>query len=133
MSEGKKYLLVGQYTPPDKEGKGEIIKREFYGQGKIFKSDECFYDIEHPERVCYIPEKSDTTYSRLSFLEICNRQTDLAEELYEAVDWQHPETLIEDWFRNGELDTCKQCGKMFNCYGETKCPYCGATYKGGND
>jgi hypothetical protein len=66
-------------------------------------------------------------------LNICNGQTDLAEEVYETVDWQHPETLIEDWEKNGELDTCKACGKMFNCYGETKCPYCGAEYKGGEE
>ena len=104
MSDRKEYLLVGSYTPPDESGKGEVINREFYGQGMIFKSDEAFYDTEHPDRVCYIPELSDTKYS-----------------------------LLEDWFRNGELDTCKECGKMFNCYGETKCPYCGAEYEGGND
>lgn len=122
---------IGKYIPPDKEGGGEVIEREFYGQGMIFKSDEAFYDTEHPDRVCYIPELSDTTYSRNDFLRACNDQTDLAEELYEAVDWQHPETLLEEWEREGELDTCKECGKMFNCYEETECPYCGAAYEGG--
>ena len=50
------YLKIGSYTPPDNDGKGEKIIREFYGQGMIFKSDEAFYDTEHPDRVCYIPE-----------------------------------------------------------------------------
>lgn len=122
---------IGKYIPPDEEGEGEVIEREFYGQGMIFKSDEAFYNTEHPDRVCYIPELSDTTYSRNDFLRACNDQTDLAEELYEAVDWQHPETLLEEWEREGELDTCMECGKMFNCYGETECPYCGAAYEGG--
>ena len=133
MSEEKDYLLVGSYIPPDENEKGEEIKREVYGQGMIFKSDEAFYDWQHPDRVCYIPELSDSTYTRNSFLAICNDQTELAEELYEAVDWQHPETLLEEWFQGGELDTCEACGKMFNCYGETKCPYCGAAYEGNNE
>ena len=50
-----------------------------------------------------------------------------------ALDWQHVSSLLEDWQRNGELDTCKECGKMFNCYGVTKCPYCGADYEGGDE
>lgn len=132
MSEKKKYLKVGSYTPPNGDGNGGKIAREFYRQGVIFKNDEAFYDTEHPDRVCYIPELSDSTYTRTSFLEICNNQTELAEELYEAVDWQHPETLLEDWFRNGEVDTCKKCGKMFDCYEETKCPHCGAAYEDDN-
>lgn len=130
MSMSDKNLMVGKYIPPDEEGQGEVISREFYGQGMIFKSDEAFYDSEHPERVCYIPELSDSTYTRKDFLAMCNDQTDLAEELYEAVDWQHPETLLDEWERHGELDTCENCGKMFNCYGAEKCPYCGAEYKG---
>lgn len=130
MSMSDKNLMVGKYIPPDKEGQGEVISREFYGQGMIFKSDEAFYDSEHPERVCYIPELSDSTYTRKDFLAMCNDQTDLAEELYEAVDWQHPETLLDEWERHGELDTCENCEKMFNCYGAEKCPYCGAEYKG---
>lgn len=126
MSE--EYLKVGEYIPPDKSGKGEQIKREFYGQGMIFKSDEAFYDTEHPDRVCYIPEGSDTKYTRNSILQECNGQTDLAEEVYEALDWQHVNSLLDDWFGNGELDTCKKCGKMFNCYGVVRCPYCGENY-----
>lgn len=99
------YIKVASYTPPDENGGGEKIVREFYGQGMIFKSDEAFYDTEHPDRVCHIPELSDTKYTRNS-------------------------SLLEDWFRNGELGACKECGKIFNCYGKTKCPYCGAKYEG---
>ena len=47
--------------------------------------------------------------------------------------WEYVSSLLEDWQRNGELDTCKECGKMFNCYGVTKCPYCGADYEGGDE
>lgn len=124
-----KYLLVGSYTAPDSNGEGEKIVREFYGQGMIFKSDEAFYDTEHPDRVCYIPELSDTKYTRNGILQECNGQTDLAEEVYEALDWQHVSSLLDEWRTGGELDYCRECGKMFNCYGKGKCPYCGAEYE----
>lgn len=124
-------VLVGSYTPPDENGEGEKIVREFYGQGHIFKDEDAFY--HRPDDPCYIPELSDTVYTRNSILQECNQQDDLAEEVFEALDWQHVSSLLEDWQRNGELDTCKECGKMFNCYGATKCPYCGADYEGGDE
>lgn len=124
-------VLVGSYTPPDENGEGEKIVREFYGQGHIFKDEDAFY--HRPDDPCYIPELSDTVYTRNSILQECNQQDDLAEEVFEALDWQHVSSLLEDWQRNGELDTCKECGKMFNCYGVTKCPYCGADYEGGDE
>jgi hypothetical protein len=124
-------VLVGSYTPPDENGEGEKIVREFYGQGHIFKDEDAFY--HRPDDPCYIPELSDTVYTRNSILQECNQQDDLAEEVFEALDWQHVSSLLEDWQRNGELDTCKECGKMFNCCGVTKCPYCGTDYEGGDE
>ena len=66
------------------------------------------------------------------FLEVCNCQQDLADELFEGVDWQHPESLKEDWFVNGEWVECEGCGKIIN-YGDgcndTKCPNCGRKVK----
>lgn len=35
-------VLVGSYTPPDENGEGEKIVREFYGQGHIFKDEDAF-------------------------------------------------------------------------------------------
>lgn len=95
------------------------------------EDEDAFY--HRPDDPCYIPELSDTVYTRNSILQECNQQDDLAEEVFEALDWQHVSSLLEDWQRNGELDTCKECGKMFNCYGVTKCPYCGADYEGGDE
>lgn len=133
MSEKKDDLKVGIYIPPDDDGNGEKIVREFYGQGMIFKNDEAFYDIENPERACYIPELSDSVYTRKSFLDMCNNQPEIAEELYQSVDWQHPETLLEEWEIHGEIDTCRMCGKLFDSYGVVKCPHCGTKYEGGKE
>ena len=55
-------LKVGSYTPPDENGEGEKIVREFYGQGHIFKDEDAFY--HRPDDPCYIPELSDTVYTR---------------------------------------------------------------------
>lgn len=76
---------------------------------------------------CYITELSDSVYTE-DFLNICLGKQDLADELFEGVDWQQPETLMEDWLRNNECVICKGCGKLVN-YGDgcndKKCPYCG--------
>ncbi len=122
-------VIIGSYTPPDENGNGEIIKRVFFRQGKIFKDYGAFYN--NPEEVCYIPELSDTTYTGNNIRGMCNNQEDMAEELFEQLDWQHPESLKEDWLVTGEWDYCDKCGKLFDCYGKTKCPHCGSDYNGG--
>lgn len=131
MSENKEYLKIGSYTPPDKDGEGEQIERGWYRQGMIFKDEEAFFN--RPDDVCYIPELSDTVYTRNDILRECNGQEDIAEEVFQTVDWQHISSLLEDWQVNGEIDTCEKCGKIFNCYGVDKCPYCGEEYKGGEE
>lgn len=107
---------------------GNILKlvREYYGQGMIFKDWEAYQN--RPEAPCYVPELSDTVYCQNDFLRICNGQEDLAEQLFEGCDWQHPETLIEDWKVNDEWFVCEKCGWITDAGGEeiTKCPKCGA-------
>lgn len=103
-----------------------IIHREFYGQGMIFKDEEAYRT--NKDKPCYAPELSDSVYTGNDFLELCNCQEDLADELFEEVDWQHPESLKEDWFVNNEWVECKKCGRIID-YGDgcndKKCPSCG--------
>lgn len=121
------FLKVGSYTPPDENGDGEKIVREFYGQGMIFKDEYAFY---HEAKVpCYVPELSDTVYTREDFLRICNDQDDIAEVVFGAVDWQHPETYLDEQYAEGEMATCKACGKIFLSYDVKNCPHCGAEVK----
>ena len=92
----------------------------------IFKDEDAYKN--HKDKPCYVPELSDSVYTGNDFLEMCNCQEDLADELFEGVDWQHPESLKEDWFVNNEWVECKGCGKIVD-YGDgcndTKCPHCG--------
>ena len=116
-------LKIGSIEDNDGE---YVIHREFYRQGMIFKDEEAYKF--HKDQPCYSPELSDSVYTGNDFLEVCNCQQDLADELFEGVDWQHPESLKEDWFANGEWVECEGCGKIIN-YGDgcndTKCPNCG--------
>ena len=127
--EKKEYLKIGEYIPADEEnGTPEAISRDYYRQGCIFKDEEAYLDEEHPDRICYIPELSDSLYSRQDFLDMCRGQTEFADELFEGCDWQHPESLMNDWFVNNEWVECRYCGRLIN-YGDgcndTKCPNCG--------
>ena len=122
----KHYLKVGNYTPATANAEA-VIEREYYGQGFIFKDEEAFYT--GLDKVCYIPELSDNTYTRQDFLDLMDGQEALAQSLFERVDWQHPETLLQEDYVNGEYDDCQECGRMFACYEKVQCPHCGAAYK----
>ena len=119
-------LKIGIYKP-ETDTEDEVIEREYFRQGFIYKDEEAYKNSF--DKVCYIPELSDNVYTHQNFLDMCDDQEELASELFGAVDWQHPETLIEDWYVNGEWDTCQECNRMFSCYGETECPHCHAKYE----
>lgn len=107
-------------------GGERTIHREWYEQGFIFKDEEAYRF--HKDKPCYVPELSDQIYTGNDFLKLCNGQGEFADELFEYVDWEHPESAIDDWVVNGEWVKCKRCGKFVN-YGDgcndTKCIFCG--------
>lgn len=120
----KSYLMIGSYIP-ETEDQEAVIDREYYRQGWIFKDEEAF--LHHPERVCYVPELSDAAYTRQDFLAMCNGQEELAEFLFEMVDWQSPETLKSELLATYEIDFCPVCKKYYFMQGEQiPCPICGA-------
>lgn len=106
------------------------ISRGGFGQGWVFKSWKNWYAADNQIPV-YVPELSDTVYTRDKITSICKGQEDVAEIMFLALDWQHPETLLEDWFYNDELTECPSCGKLLETFltdGITRqkiCPYCG--------
>lgn len=98
-----------------------IIHRAPYGQGYVYKNWKAY---QSGKGICYVPELSDTTYDRNDFVQLCNGQYDIAQEVFESVDWQHPETYLDELFRDEEIDICESCGKWFWSYGLTECPHC---------
>lgn len=121
MSEN--YLKVGSYTPETADT-GAAIERGYYRQGWIFKDEEAF--LYRPDQVCYVPELFDGAYTRQDFLDMCNGQEEFARECFYAVDWQSPETWIDEQYRNNEWQYCPHCRKIYDMAGEEKpCPVCG--------
>ena len=117
------YLKIGSYTEATDETPA-IIEREYYGQGYIFKDDEAFNN--HYDKPCYIPELSDTVYTKQDFINMCGGREDFAEICFEFVDWQHPESWIDEQFTNGEWDECPACNYYFSLYSDPKpCEKCG--------
>ena len=68
-------LQIGKYTPAQ-NGRDALIQREFYGQGYIVKDEAAF--LSHPDKVCYVPELSDTPYTHNDILALCDGQEALA-------------------------------------------------------
>lgn len=119
----KIYLKVGGYTPVN-GGREAVIDREYYIQGWIFKDEEAF--LLHPDQVCYVPELFDNAYTRQDFLDMCNGQEEIARECFYAVDWQSPETWLNEQFDTYEMDFCPICQKIYCMMGEQiPCPECG--------
>lgn len=99
-----------------------IVEKEYHGQGCIYKNFEAFE--KKTDEVCYVPELTDEDtveegYKYKDFVELaqsfidenedvkeyCEESKtsaeDIATELFQAVDWQHPSTLIDEWQNSG--------------------------------
>jgi hypothetical protein len=87
-------MKIGNITYND-DGTIKDIEKEFWGQGYIFKDYDAY--ANEPNKVCYVPELSDTVYTRNNFVEICKGNEAEAYFLFDMVDWQHPETEYEEF------------------------------------
>ena len=124
----KSYLKIGSYTP-ETEDTEAVIDRGYYRQGWIVKDEEAFRI--HPDRVCYVPELSDTAYTREDYMGLCNEQEKFAAECFYAVDWQHPETWIDEQYKYDEWGRCERCQQIYDMGGEPcPCPICGTPPEG---
>lgn len=120
--EMKKRDVIGEYIPA-KDGQPAQIDRDWLNQGFVFKDRKAYENDK--SAVCYVPELSDTAYTGQDFLDMCNGQQEIADLVFENVDWQHPETYLDEIYDEGEIEKCS-CGKWYLSYNVDKCPYCGA-------
>ena len=103
---------------------GDYFERDYYCQGFIFKDEEAF--LHSLKRICYVPELSDARYNREAFMKICNEQENFTRECFYAVDWQHPETWVEEQYLNNEWGWCNHCRMIYDMFGDIRpCPKCG--------
>lgn len=101
-----------------------IIKLErgplFQGWG--FKDTDAFE--HHLDAPCYVPELFDIAYTKKDILTLCDNQESIARKIFYQLDWQAPETLLDEELRDGELCVCEHCGRMYECYRWDRCPHC---------
>jgi len=107
----KEYLKVGEYIP-DEHGAFDVIKREFYGKGYIFKDEETFYN--HYAEPCYVPELFDMEYTREDIVCLCHGNEFLAEICFDMLNGQIPEVWIRERFANGEWARCPTCDYWYS-------------------
>ena len=112
----KNYIIIGEILE-----NGEIVKG-LTDQGMVFKNPRAFY--EKLNEVCYIPELSDTKYTYQDFLNMANGNENIARILFDTVDWQCPETLLDEYLREDELHICTKCNEMYKSYQVEHCPKC---------
>lgn len=122
-----KYKVIGK-CEIDENGEIVNLEREYFRQGFIYKNSNAYHNDK--SAICYVPELSYSAYTGQDFLDMCNGQPEIADQVFAAVDWQHPETYLDEQGYD-ELWQCK-CGKWYWCYGVDKCPYCGAEKKEDN-
>lgn len=99
---------------------GEIEKGES-SQGMIYKDYEAF---KNKSGVCYVPELDDKQYTYSDFLDLVTGNENLAEIIFSLVDWQSPETKLEELVSNDEIHFCVNCNKAYESYEVDNCPYC---------
>ena len=120
------FLLISSHVVNNKEHE-DFFEREYYRQGFVYKDEEAF--LHSLKRVCYVPELTDAKYTQEDFMEMCNGQEDFARECFYAIDWQHPETWIEEQYLNNEWGWCNRCEMIYEMFGDScACPKCGMFY-----
>jgi len=108
---------------------GDVEKSEGPNQqGYIYQDIEAF---DKKEGICYIPEygsdnineNKDTIYSYNDFLKLAGGNPRVAKFIFESVDWQFPETYLEESLEDIFIK-CSNCGYI--SFGdETVCAKCG--------
>jgi len=48
------------------------------------------------KRICYIPKLTNKIFTGEDIIEVCKKEKDLAEFVFEIIDWQHPSTVFEE-------------------------------------
>ena len=98
----QQYLLIGEKHVDD-QCKWKYEK-DWYRQGFVYKDEEAF--LFSPKDVCYIAEddypNEEKQYTRTDIVRICDGNVALATIIFYMLDWQHPETLYDEYIRENE-------------------------------
>lgn len=76
------------------------------------------------DSVAYQGENDETPYTKQELIDLCKGNKETARRLFELLDWQSPSTLLDEWFREGEIDENYNFIKQED--EPEKCPVCGS-------
>lgn len=91
------------------------------------------YDVDayknSMHEICYIPENAESEadeYSHSRLLALVHGDSNLCDQLFSILEWQFPETLIDENLRDGLWGECEACGRYYDTKDEevTECPCC---------
>lgn len=102
-------------------------KEEDAPRPQPMKDSAIFVQTLH--QICYIPENAESDkdkYSRSRILALVHGDHSLCRQLFDTLDWQFPETLIDENLRDGLWGECEACGRYYCIEDEemTECPIC---------
>lgn len=83
----KKHIEIGMLCD-----NGEIIRGKT-NQGMVYKN---YDNYKTGQGICYVPELFDTKYTRADIISMCNNNERLADFIFNVIDWQCPETFLND-------------------------------------
>lgn len=118
------HTTIGEWLSTDKDGHEIIwLEKGLTEQGMVFKDFNAFR--EKTDRICYIPEHDtfDEAYTYSDFLKMATGNQEIAAQIFEMVDWQHPTTLLDECVQEEEFYYCPYCSKLRK--GNDPCWYCG--------
>lgn len=97
------------------------------------RDNDAFYKDYHS--ICYVPENAESNkdqYSRSRLLALVHGDESLCTQLFETLEWQFPETLIDENVRDGLWGKCEACGRYHDTEDKemTECPHCHSVLKG---
>lgn len=120
---------------------------DIYKANHFSPGDEIIYipDIymNHIWNNCDVDEVLPECYTGNDFIAECGGREDLAEQIFEYVDWQHPSTAIDEYCMESDetqdprtyvvTELCPHCEREVEIHGwvterdgyQAFCPYCG--------
>lgn len=97
------------------------VERGQTNQGLVYSNP---FAYRNKNGVCYVAELSDDKYTYEDFLSIANQSEEIANVLFETVDWQSPGTLYDELIQSDEIHECTACEKSYLSYDVEECPFC---------
>lgn len=110
-----KYEIIGEILEDGEVEKGQT------NQGLVYKNPLAF---RQKNGICYISELHDYGYTYEDILNESNGNEDIANIIFNHLDWQSPSTLYHEYVMEDEIFECTNCKQSYLSYEVDKCPFC---------